>query len=231
VDDLTEDKKIRVVILDDHQSIIDGYNYRLRHAKDIEVVATATFAESIEPLLARHEPDVMILDVDVPISPDNPNPFPILQTIPKWLQTYPQLSILVISMHSVRTLVKTVMEAGASGYILKDDQATIQELDSVIKTVAKGGVHLSKEVHQYLLKQSPEESLLTPRQQQALSLCAAYPDSTTAELADRLGVAHSTMRNLLSGAYLRLKVHSQTAAIVKARRLGLITPQEQTIDT
>ncbi|MGD2158252.1 MAG: response regulator transcription factor, partial [Anaerolineales bacterium] len=183
-----------------------------------------------DPLLVRYEPDVLILDVFVPTSPDNPNPFPILQAIPKWLQLYPQLSVLVISMYSIRTLVKAIMEAGASGYIIKDDQATIRELDSVIRTVAQGGVYLSREVYKYLINQSSEGSLLTSRQQQALSLSAAYPDSTTAELADRLGVAHSTMRNLLSEAYLRLNVHSRTAAMVKAKQLGLITPQEPKID-
>jgi DNA-binding NarL/FixJ family response regulator len=118
------------------------------------------------------------------------------------------------------------MEAGASGYILKDDNAIIQELGSVLRSIARGGVHLSKRVHQYLLTENPDDALLTARQLQALSLCAAYPDASTGELAVKLGVAHSTLRNLLSSAYLRLEVHNRSAAITKARQLGMIPPQD-----
>ncbi len=74
-----------------------------------------------------------------------------------------------------------------------------------------------------MLKHKAGDAPLTPRQQQALSLAAAYPDHTSAELALRLGVAQSTARNLLSGAYLRLGVRSRAAAVAKARHLGLIT--------
>jgi two-component system nitrate/nitrite response regulator NarL len=223
--------KIRVAILDDHQGILDGYLFRLNHASDIEVVATATTAEEVDFILAHTRPDLLILDVFVPTSHDNPNYYPIFQAIPKWLQNNPQLSVLVISAHNLRTLVKAVVEAGASGYILKDDQTTIQELASVIRTVARGGIYFSKRAHQHLVAGSAEGFELPPRQIQALSLCAAYPDTTMDKLAEMLGVAPSTMRNLLSNAYLRLGVHNRTAAIARARRLGLITPHEPTGDS
>jgi DNA-binding NarL/FixJ family response regulator len=200
--------------------------YRLGKDADIVVVATAAFADEFDRLVNQTRPDVLILDVFAPASPDNSNVFPILQDISNWLQRFPHLSILVISMHHTRSLVRAVMEAGASGYILKDDTTTIQELASVIRSVAGGGVHLSKRVHQHLLTDSPGDSLLTARQLQALSLCAAYPDAPTEDLAKKMGVAHSTLRNLLSGAYVRLEVHNRMSAITKARQLGLIPPQE-----
>jgi two-component system nitrate/nitrite response regulator NarL len=223
---LTTPNRIKVAILDDHQTIIDGYLYRLGTDPDIEVVATAAFAEEFNRLVENTHPDVLILDVFAPTSPDNPNVFPILQDIPGWLQRFPHLSILVISMHQSRSLVRAVMEAGASGYVLKDDTATLQELASVIRSIAGGGVHLSKRVHQHLLTAAQGDLLLTTRQLQALSLCAAYPDAPTDDLASRMGVAHSTLRNLLSSAYVRLEVHNRMAAITKARQLGLIPPQE-----
>lgn len=108
--------KIRVAILDDHQGIIDGYQYRLSGAADIEVVATALYGEDLEPILAQNLVNVLILDVHVPISPSNPNPYPILYQIPKLIQIYPELSVLVISMHAQRTLINAIMESGASGY-------------------------------------------------------------------------------------------------------------------
>lgn len=65
---------------------------------------------------------------------------------------------------------------------------------------------------------------LTPRQMQVLSLCAAFPDLSTAQLAEQLEIAPSTLRNLMSESYLRLSVRNRAAAIAKARQLGLITP-------
>lgn len=221
---LAESSKIRVAILDDHPGIIDGYLYRLSQADDIEIVATASFAEDVEDVLANHKPDVLILDVFVPSSPDNSNPYPILQVIPNWKALHPNLNVLIISMYNLRTLINAVMEAGSSGYILKDDQDSIHKLASVIRTVAGGGIYFSKMVYKSLLRQSSLESKLTSRQMQALSLCAAFPDATTIDLAKRLDIEHSTLRNLLSGAYERLGVHNRTAAIAKAMQLGLIPP-------
>ena len=217
-------KKVNVAILDDHQSTVDGYLYRLSKDPGIEAVATSAFGEELEPMLADHPVDVLLLDVQVPTGPDNANPYPILYLIPKLLQMYPELNILVVSMHNQPTLIKAVMDAGASGYILKDDRDTIQELGNVVHAVSKGGIHLSQQAYQQWYKKISKESILTVRQMEALSLCASYPDATTSDLANRLGVANSTMRNLLSGAYLRLGVRNRSAAIAQAQRAGLIAP-------
>jgi two-component system nitrate/nitrite response regulator NarL len=220
-------KTVRVTILDDHQSVVDGYLYRLGGVPQVEVVSTIMFGEELEPTLISHPTDVLILDVNVPTAPDNANPYPILHSIPKLLQCYPNLSILVISMYAERGLIRAVMEAGASGYILKDDAFSIRDLGNVILSVAGGGIYFSQKAHQlyaqYLLKNSGE--LLTGRQLEALSLSAAYPDSTTADLAQKMSISNSTVRNLLSGAYMKLEVRSRTAATVKARQMGLITPE------
>jgi two-component system nitrate/nitrite response regulator NarL len=218
--------KILLSILDDHQGIIDGYLYRLNGNPQIEVVAMMTCGEELEPTLARHPTDVLLLDINVPTSPDNHNPYPVLFTLPKLLDQYPDLAVLVISVHNERGLIRSVMEAGASGYILKDDQAMIRDLGNVIQSVADGGIVLSQEAHQLLLKHDPDlnNNQLTERQLEVLSLCAAYPDWTTAELSKKMLVANSTTRNLLSGAYLRLDVHTRLAAVSKAREIGIITP-------
>jgi DNA-binding NarL/FixJ family response regulator len=218
--------QIRVAILDDHQSIIDGYQYRLSFVPEIEVVGTACFGDELMPMLARQPVDVLLLDVNVPTSPGDASPYPILHVIPQILQTHPALGVLVISMHLERSLIKAVVEAGANGYVLKDDQAAIRELGGIVRAVANGGIYFSQSAHQQLLKRQAGDpgSGLTSRQLEALSLCAAYPDASTAELARKLGVANSTLRNLLSNAYLRLNVNHRAAAIQKARHMGLITP-------
>jgi DNA-binding NarL/FixJ family response regulator len=222
---------VRVTILDDHQSIVDGYLYRLQNTPQIEVVATVAFGDELEPTLAKNPTDVLLLDVSVPSSPDNPNPYPILHVIPSLLQLYPDLNILVISMHIEPRLIRAVMDAGASGYILKDDQKTIQDLGNVVLSVASGGIYFSQKAHQLYTKYPAGQinEILTNRQLEALSLCAAYPNSTTAELAKKMIVSNSTVRNLLSGAYMRLQVNNRAAAIAKARQLGLISLDTPTV--
>ena len=133
---MTNSGKIKVTILDDHQSIKDGYLYRLSKTPEIEVVAALGYGDELEPSLAQHPTDGLILDVGVPVSAENPSPYPILHTIPSLLQLHPGLNILVISMFTERRLIRGMMEAGASGYILKDDTATINELGSVVLTVS-----------------------------------------------------------------------------------------------
>lgn len=222
-----DSSKIRVAILDDHQGIIDGYLYRLSNAQDIEVVSTLSYGEALEPMLAQVPVDVLLLDVSVPTGPQNANPYPILHMIPKLLQIYPNLEILVVTMYSQRALINSVMEAGASGFILKDDALSIRELAAIIRIVAHGGIHLSQKAHQELMKRSTGNlsQPLSNRQTEALSMCAAYPEADTAQLAQRMGVANSTMRNLLSGAYLKLNVRNRAAAVAKARQRGLIPPE------
>ena len=217
--------KIRVAILEDHQSTIDGYLYRLKDLPKFEVVGAASFGIELEPLLAEHRADIVLLDVNVPTALDNPNPYPILYVIPDLLQKYPDLAVLVISMLTERALIQAVMDSGASGYILKDDSTAIQQLGSILSSVVSGGVYLSEQARQTLFKRRSKENEpgLTQRQIEVLSLCAAYPDESLASLADRLSVTGSTIRNLLSGAYLRMGVSHRSAAVAKARQLGLIT--------
>jgi len=220
------ENKIRVTILDDHQSIVDGYVFRLSKFPQIEIINTLEYGEELEGALKKQVPDVLILDVNVNVSAENSNNYPIFHVIPDLLQRYADLAILVISMHNDRSIIRAVMEGGASGYILKDDQRTISELGSVILSIVGGGIYLSEKVRNLYIKNrsAASEEPLTGRQMEALSLCAAYPDHTTERLAQIMNVANSTVRNLLSGAYLRLGVNSRAAAIAKARQLGLIPP-------
>jgi DNA-binding NarL/FixJ family response regulator len=215
---------IRVAILDDHLSTIYGHQYALQRAEKVEVVGFAQYGEELEPLLSAKPVDVLLLDVSVATSRDNPNPYPILHLIPRLLERYPHLVVLIISMHGERAFVQSVMEVGASGYILKDDSEAIQKLPAIVQAVASGGIYLSPQARQMLVKRktSPSEPVLTHRQLEILSLCAGYPDATTAEVARRLNVQHSTCRNLLSSAYLRLGVSNRASAIAKARQLGLL---------
>lgn len=217
--------KIRVAILDDHLMTVEGYVAMLGKDPQIEIAAKMSFGEELEHTLKAHPANVLLLDVSVPTSGENHNPYPILHVIPKLLDAHSELKILVISMHADRGLIRAVMDAGASGYILKDDQSILKNLVSVVKTIASDGIQLSRATHDVYAKHlSNETKELTPRELEVLSLSAAFPNDTTAELAKKLNVKNSTVRNLLSKVYFKLNVNNRTAAIAKAREQGLITP-------
>lgn len=216
--------KIRVAILEDYQLTIDGYLFRLQDRSQFEVVGAARFGIELEPLLDSQATDVLLLDMNVPTAPDNPDTYPILNEIPKLLQKHNELSVLAVSMHADRFLIQTAIDLGVSGYILKDDSKATQELGSVILSVVRGGFYLSEKANQVLrdFQHKKGDLKLSERQLEALMLCANHPDKSLAELAQMLSVANSTIRNLLSNAYVKLEVNRREAAVAKARQMGLI---------
>jgi two-component system capsular synthesis response regulator RcsB len=215
------EETIKVAIIDDHQSIIDGYVHRLESRPEVEVVASGLNGEDLQTILSGQPVDVLLLDLNIPSSPKDPNPYPIFHALPALLRTYPQLKIIVISMFTQLSLVKAMFDLGISAYIFKDDQVSIQLLGNVVKSVAEGGVYMSQGAYPGPAVVQPEQ-ILTPRQLEALSLCMAYPNLTTNVLAVRLNISTSTCRNLLSGAYQRLGVQNRAAAIAEAQRLGIL---------
>lgn len=213
--------KLQVLIMDDHQGIVDGYRYRLSMVPGIEVVDILSYGDQLEPALSENPVDVLILDVEVPVSKNNSNSYPILHTIPKLLEQYPDLMILVISVHNEPGLIRAVVDAGATGYILKSDSQRIQELGKWVFRLVNGELCFSERALEVLVGRKDEP--FTPRQLEALSLCAAYPNSKTAELARKMKIADSTLRNLLSTVYFKLGVQTRAAAIDKARQQGILT--------
>jgi len=212
---------IKVAIIDDHQSIIDGYVLRLESKPEVEVVAFGLNGEDLQQILSSQPVDVLLLDLSIPSSTQDHNPYPIFHELPALLRKHPDLKIIVISMFTQLSLVKAMFDIGISAYIFKDDHVSIQLLSNVVKTVAEGGVYLSQGAYPGA-SIAPPEQILTPRQLEAISLCMAYPNLTTIALAALLNVSTSTCRNLLSGAYQRLGVQTRAAAIAEAQRLGIL---------
>jgi len=217
--------EIRLAILDDHPSIIDGYRYRLATESRIKIVATGLNWEEFEPKLASNPADVLILDLCVPTSADNHATIPVQHVVPALIKQYPGMHILVISMFQQPALVEELANAGVSGYIVKQDSLSLQQLVNVIGIIAGGGFYFSPGAFHILHTGRSRRSGLSPRQLEALSMCAAYPNSTSKDIANMLGTSAPTVRNLLSMAYRRLSVTNRAAAIERARELSLL-PQE-----
>jgi two-component system uhpT operon response regulator UhpA len=225
--------KIRVAILDDHAATAEGYRARLSAEPDFEVVQVLHYGEELEPFLRRFPVDVLLLDIEVKASPDNPAQYSTVYLVPRLLDNYPDLSVLVISMHGGRAMIETVMDAGAGGYLLKDDLQSFQELPSILRTIVAGGMHLSPLANKRWRKRRTgelREMALSRSQLEALTLCAAYPNARLPELADKMHVANSTIRVTLSGAYGKLGVNTRQAAVTKAREMGILPPDGSQMD-
>ena len=221
---------INLAILEDHQATIDGYIHRLSDCPNIKITGTCLFSQCLESLLQEQQIDMLILDINVPISKENRNIQPIHKLLSELKSSYPNLLILVISMHSQRAMIKSILEAWASGYILKDDYDSIRNLGKIIETLAEGGSYMSNRVRDIFFNGHAADTNLTPRELEVLSVCAAYPDESTAVLAERLDIANPTVRNFLHKIYLKLQVHGRAAAILKAQEMGLIpsvTPTQE----
>ena len=220
---------VKVGILDDHPIVLSGYKAQLEQSPHIEVLWMARYYNEVQPHLSAHPPDVLILDASVDISPEDTHTFPILHEIPALLEKYPDMNILVISMHDRKAFIKAIQHAGASGYILKDDVESNQNLAEIIMAVAEEEIYYSPRAEHMLASPLGDTPQLTKRQVEILSYCASSPNQTTKQLAESLNLAHSTIRNHLSDIYLRLGVRKMVSAIEKARQLGLITPDIESI--
>lgn len=217
---------VRVAILDDHQSILDGFHYRLMDSKEINVIASATYGEDLFPLIRNNPVDVLLLDLSVPTSAENTNQFPMIFALRTLLDEFPALKVIIISNFKEKTLVKSAIERGVRGYIFKDDHASIQQLARIVMIVSAGGIYFSTGAY-FDITDEGSKSNLTPRQREVLEVSSAYPDDSTDDLARRLNISGSTLRNILSSAYTRLGVHTRSAAIDKVRQMGIVPALRQ----
>ncbi|MBT3670607.1 MAG: response regulator transcription factor [Chloroflexi bacterium] len=222
-------KQINVGILDDHSAVISGYKFQLQGKENINITWEAEFAEKLIPSLNANHTDLLILDASVPISAENPTVYSIQHAITTILETYPELIILVISMHDRRAFINHVMKAGASGYILKDDKESHNNLEKIIRELDAGNIYFSPSIESLVSEKDVSSPRLSKRMTEALIMKATYPNSNTKELANNMKIAPSTVRNLLSTSYRRLGVNNAIAAISKARSLGLIPPKKNNL--
>jgi DNA-binding NarL/FixJ family response regulator len=215
---------IRVVIADDHKIIRVGLRGLLEREKDIQVVGEAESAEDIEKLLTTLQADVILMDIDLGETDG------IVMT-KKVKESHPSLQVLGLTMHEEPDYIIKMLEAGASGYLLKN--AGREELLTAIHTVAKGDSYFSQKVSATLLqavtrqKQAPGEprktSIQTPlseREIEVLRLIAQ--EYSNGEIAEKLFISIRTVdthrRNLLE----KLQVKNTVGLVKYAISKGLI---------
>ena len=204
---------IRVVIVDDHAVVRAGIEQVIALADDIEVAASATGGEEAVDVVTRVEPDVVLMDLSMPDLDG-------IEATKRVLAARPETQVLVLTSFSDRDRILQALDAGASGYLLKD--AEPDELLRAIRAAARGEAPLSPRAAQALLSARREPSpvaALSEREQEVLSLVAA--GLANKQIAQRLGISEKTVKAHLTRVFREIGVFDRTQAALWAQRHGL----------
>ncbi|MGR5177745.1 response regulator [Vibrio parahaemolyticus] len=202
------DEKIRVVIVDDHQVVLEGFMARLEREPEIEVVATASNGVEAIEVVKTTLPDVVLMDVSMPIM----NGIESTQVLKEEL---PDVRVLMLTMHDNREYIMKVMQAGAVGYMLKEISA--EKMVQAIKTVHQGSTYFCESVTQTLFSQditpvAAKANPLSRREESVLKLVAQGCSSK--KIAQMLDISYRTVETHRQNIKHKLDLHS-TAELAK----------------
>ena len=210
----------RILIADDHAQFRQGLGALLLSAPDLEVVGEAENGKETVSLAAELQPDVILMDLNMP-GMDG------IEATRQIVNTSPHISVLVISMHEDDDSVFAALQAGARGYLLKG--ASKAEILRAIRAVVSGeaifGPTIAKRLMSYFAsphtRNAPPEAFpeLTEREREILALVAKH--ETNPEIARRLHLTPKTVRNHVSNIFTKLQVSDRAQAIIRAREAGL----------
>lgn len=209
---------IRVLLADDHAIVRAGIRQFLEHAGDIQVIAEADDGEAAQELIRQHQPDIAVLDIQMP------NVSGIEVT--RWVRTnYPRVGILILTAYDDDPYVLAVLQAGANGYVLKT--ASPSDLIQAVHDVYMGKSVLDPSITHKLLAQlsHPRDNLaveqLTEREMEVLALTAK--GFTNKAIGVQLGISDRTVQGHLAHIFNKLQAGSRTEAVMRAVSLGWIS--------
>ena len=215
------DDPIRVMLADDHPVYRDGLAALLGSVPGIEVVATAGTGEEAVAQAAELQPDVVVMDVQMP-GIDG------IEATRRVTADSPHIGVVMLTMAEEDSTLFAAMRAGARGYLLKG--ANQAEIVRAITAVARGeaifGPAIATRVAEFLAA-APAAATdqvfpqLTAREREILSLVAA--GRSNAQIASTLFLSPKTVRNNVSNIFAKLHVADRAAAIIQAREAGLGT--------
>jgi DNA-binding NarL/FixJ family response regulator len=210
---------IRVLIADDHSHFREGLKALLVSAPDLEVIGEAGDGAEAISLAADLQPDIILMDLGMPVVGG-------IEATRRILRTSPHIAVLVVSMFEDDDSVFAALQAGARGYLLKG--ALKAEILRSIRAVASGeaifGPAIARRLMQYFSNPHPAAPPdafpeLTEREHEILELIARH--ETNPEIARRLHLSPKTVRNHVSNIFTKLQVADRAQAIIRAREAGL----------
>ncbi len=211
--------KIKVLLVDDHQLIIDGLKSLLKNTDEIVVTGEANNGREALRLLDILNIDLVLMDIDMPVM----NGIDALKEIKK---VKPGIKVIILSMHDESGMIKNLLAIGADGYLLKS--ASQEELISAIKKVSDGNKYFSTEVTLSLLNGSRENlqtskqqvEILTSREEEILKLIAQ--GFSNKEIGVKLFISHRTVDTHRTNLMKKLNTSNIAGLISYAIKSGHI---------
>ena len=209
----------RMVIVDDHAIVRAGLRALLFEEAAFELVGEAAGGYEALELVEKTKPDVLILDLSMPDLDG-------ISVTRKIKPNYPDLKILILTLHEDGALLREAIKAGAAGYILK--RAAEAELISAIRTILRGDLYvdpsmvrgLLEESRQVQVKQSDPTETLTPRETEILRLIVE--GYTNRQIGQELNISIRTVEGHRANISDKLGLHSRVELVRYARKTGLI---------
>jgi DNA-binding NarL/FixJ family response regulator len=224
--------KTSVVAVDDHPLIRHAIARQLEDQEDLTLLAEGCSGDDVLALVEQYRPDVLLLDLDMPQSRsgDRERRFQAFPAIGKIRHVWPETAIILLTQHLKPLLIKGAIERGVLGYLLKDDDLSLN-VPEAIRAVSKGGMYLSETARHHIFGSQAQELeppvSLRPRQLDVLTAIFSDPNASYAELAAHLDITESTFKSHLTNAFLLLGVSNVTAAVIRCIELGIIQPGQQ----
>jgi two-component system, NarL family, invasion response regulator UvrY len=212
------EKKIRVLLVDDHAVVRAGYRMLLKNSENIEVVAEADSGEQACKAFIDLQPDVIVMDLSMPGIGG-------LEAIRRIIARDANAKILVFSMHEDTVFVEQVLQAGAQGYISKSSAPEI--LVEAIKELAAGKIHLDADIVQRLAiqKSRGKNSLFSGLSTREFEIfCLLAEGLNTSEIAKRLSLSYKTVANYSTQIKAKLNVSTVAELARLAIRHNIVHP-------
>lgn len=214
-------KKIKIVLVDDHRIFRDGLKSLLSEVDFIDVIGEASGGKELLEIIKTIKPDLLIVDISMKDMSG-------IEVSKQIVSSYPDIKIMILSMHTNEEFVINAIKAGVNGYLSKD--ASKEELLDAIKIIIEGGECYSKMVSDnflksYAKKYKAEHSLLenktlTQREIEILKLAAA--GSTNKEIADKLFISIKTVDCHKNNIIQKLKLKNTAEMVLYAVKNKII---------
>ena len=202
---------IKVFIVDDHYMVIEGIHSLLQNEKSIEWSGHATNAVSCLAFLQQQQPDVILMDINLPDKSG-------IDLCKQVKEKYPSIFIIGLSTFNQLSFIQKMMDSGASGYVLKNASQT--ELMEAIETVAKGKIYFNDEASKTLQKNEATHIILTRREKEVLELIAE--GMTNNVIGQKLFISTATVDTHRKNLLAKLNAKNTASLVRMATQLQLI---------
>ncbi len=200
---MTPREKIRIMLADDHELVLEGLRSLIEAEPDMEVLATARDGRQLLDAVGRREPDVVVLDLEM-------GEMGGLACLEQIRQKHPAVRVLVLTAYTDGDSMRGALEGGASGFAVKTEPP--QQTVASIRQVFHGQLVFPLAARRWLLRGQRAEDApqLTGRETEILALVSG--GLTNAQIANRLRVSENTVKFHLQNLYLKLKLNNRTEA-------------------